>query len=260
MSLPNQPGPTRQARLTSPESRALASATGKRPLAILPIGSVEQHGPHLPLGVDIWLATAVADAAAEGQTDMVVCEPLPYGSSEHHRSFSGTMSLTPATFIAVLVDLCSGLWRDGYLPVMMNGHGGNRAAMQVAATTLGRDDILTAGFSYFDLISEEAATILPDAASGTGHACALETSLMMHLYACTVRTDRIPAGGTPEGWPDPHLYSGAPVNVWRRFETINPTGVIGIPSDASAERGAALFAVATEKTRAALREIHTRYA
>jgi hypothetical protein len=137
---------------------------------------------------------------------------------------------------------------DGMIPIILNGHGGNRAPLQVAVAELGAAGIRAAGFSYFDLIAEEARTTLPDAATGTGHACALETSLMMALFAGAVRASRIPSGGTPPSWPDPHLYAASPVAVWRGFEEINPTGVIGKPSEASATAGEALFAAAVQRS------------
>ncbi len=247
------------AAMTSPEAGILATAGVQRPIAVLPTGAVEQHGPHLPLGLDIWLACAVARSAAEGQAGIRVCESLPYGSSQHHRAFPGTMSLSPATFIAVLAELCSGLWLDGYLPVILNGHGGNRAAIQVAITTLGASGVVSAGFSYFDLIVDVAARVLPDHAGGTGHACALETALMMHVMPDAVRADRIPAGTTPPVWPDPHLFSGAAVSVWRPFETIRRDGVIGTPSDATPAAGAELFQTAVTRSRDTLLKIQSHY-
>jgi creatinine amidohydrolase len=245
--------------MTSPEAGALASAGPSRPVALLPTGAVEQHGPHLPMGLDIWLSTSVAFAAAEGQPGIRVCEPLPYGSSQHHRAFPGTMSLSPQTFIAVLVDLCACLWEDGFLPVIINGHGGNRAAIQVAVTTLGQRGVVSAGFSYFDLIADVAAEILPDAAGGTGHACALETSLMMHVLPDGVRTALIPEGTTPPSWPDPHLYAGPAVTVWRPFEVIRENGVIGTPSEASPGAGARMFAAAVDRSRETVLRIQAEY-
>jgi creatinine amidohydrolase len=169
------------------------------------------------------------------------------------------MSLVPQTFIAVLVDLCTCLWQDGFLPVIINGHGGNRAAIQVAITTLGREGVISAGFSYFDLIADIAAQTLPDVAGGTGHACALETSLMMHVLPESVRTALIPEGTTPPSWPDPHLYAGPAVSVWRPFEAIRENGVIGTPSEASPEAGAQLFAAAVQRSRETIFKIQTAY-
>ncbi|MEJ5902579.1 creatininase family protein [Ochrobactrum teleogrylli] len=245
--------------MTSPEAGRLAMVGPVRSVALLPTGAVEQHGPHLPMGLDIWLAHAVALKAAEGQDGIRVCEPFAYGSSQHHRAFPGTMSLAPQTFIAVMVDLCSCLWEDGFLPVIINGHGGNRAAIQVAITTLGRDGVISAGFSYFDLIADIATETLPDAVGGSGHACALETSLMMHVLPQSVRTALIPKGTTPPSWPDPHLYAGPAVSVWRPFEAIRENGVIGTPSEASPEAGARLFAAAVQRSRETILKIQTGY-
>lgn len=245
--------------MTSPDAERLTAGGSHRPVALLPTGAVEQHGPHLPMGLDIWLASTVANGAAEGQEGMRVCEPFAYGSSQHHRAFKGTMSLSPQTFIAVLVDLCSCLWEDGFLPVIINGHGGNRAAIQVAITTLGRQGIVSAGFSYFDLIADVAAEVLPDHAGGTGHACALETSLMMHVIPQSVREDMIPEGTTPKSWPDPHLYAGPAVTVWRPFEQIRDNGVIGTPAEASPAAGQRLFDAAVERSRQTILKIQSEY-
>lgn len=247
------------ALMTSPEAAAVSNAAALRPVALLPTGAVEQHGPHLSMGLDIWMASAVARAAADGQAAIRVCEPLAYGSSAHHRAFAGTMSLSPQTFIAVLVDLCSCLWDDGFLPVVINGHGGNRAPIQVAITTLGQRGVVSAGFSYFDLIADVAAEVLPDVASGTGHACALETSLMMHVLPQGVRNGLIPEGTTPSAWPDPHLYSASPIAVWRPFETIRENGVIGTPSQASSAAGARLFSAAVERSLETILKIQAEY-
>ncbi|TPW27548.1 creatininase family protein [Pararhizobium mangrovi] len=235
-------------RLTSPEIAELVRDThrsGHRPLAVLPVGAIEQHGPHLPTGTDIALSSAVAEAAVYSVPDAVLTAPVPYGVSPHHRDFAGTMSLRAQTFVAILNDLAADLWEDGFTPVFLNGHGGNRAALGVVVSDLGEVGVCTAAITYFEHIAQEAAEILPDAAGGTGHAGALETSLMLHLRPESVRCDRIPAGTTPPAWPDPHLYAKAAPTVWRRFSHINPTGVIGTPSQAEANAGAQLFHAAT---------------
>lgn len=247
-SPPFAPGPGRLAWSSSPE-------LGKtRGAVLVPTGAVEQHGPHLATGVDIWLATAVALGVAGRDPSIRVAEPISYGSSAHHLAFPGTISLRPSTFIAIVVDVCRSLARDGFFPIVLNGHGGNRGALQVAVSELGADGVRSAAFSYFDLIREDAAAILPDADQGCGHACALETSLMLHLFPGSARAEAIPAGGTPSCWPDPHLYSPSPITVWRGFEEINPTGVIGKPADATAEAGAKLYdAAVTRSLEAVLR-------
>jgi creatinine amidohydrolase len=245
----------RHASQTSAEAGA-----GTLRAVLIPVGAVEQHGPHLPLGVDIWLATAVAAAVAATEPEVRVAEPLGYGISPHHLGFPGTVTLRSSTFLALMTDVCAGFAAQSLLPILVNGHGGNRGALQVVVSDLGAAGITAAALTYFDLIAEEAKTILPDVAQGTGHACALETALMMHVLPDTVRRDHIPPGGTPEVWPDPHLYAPGGVTVWRPFEAINPTGVIGIPSDATPERGAALFAAVVAATRRAVRALVAHHA
>jgi creatinine amidohydrolase len=254
MTMPT-PSAQRHAWQTSAEA-----AAGDVRAVLIPVGAVEQHGPHLPLGVDIWLASAVAAAVADSEPDVRLAEPLGYGISPHHLGFPGTVSLRSSTFIALLTDVCAGLAAQRLLPIIVNGHGGNRGALQVIVSDLGAAGVTAAALTYFDLIVADARTILPDAARGVGHACALETALMMHVVPRSVRVDRIPAGGTPPSWPDPHLFASGGPTVWRRFETINPPGVIGTPSDASPERGAALFAAAVAATRAAVRDLILHHA
>src|SRR5262249_58153402 len=86
-SVASKPGPLRLAWAASPEVRGLGATGSPPPAVLIPIGAVEQHGPHLPLGVDIWLATAVALEVAAADQGVLVAEPVPFGSSGHHRAF-----------------------------------------------------------------------------------------------------------------------------------------------------------------------------
>ena len=115
------PSAKRHAWQTSAEAGAGAVRT-----VLIPVGAVEQHGPHLPLGVDIWLSTAVASAVVENEPDVRLAEPLGYGISPHHLGFPGTVSLRSSTFIALMTDVCTGLAAQNVLPILVNGHGGNR--------------------------------------------------------------------------------------------------------------------------------------
>jgi creatinine amidohydrolase len=224
-------------------------------LVALPVGATEQHGPHLPVATDCWLAEAVTLEAARRDGATLVAESVPYGSSWHHTGFPGTITLRPRVFIDVVVDVCRSLTRDGHTPVIVNGHGGNRGPLQVALAELLAVGVTAWAITYFELITDVVAELFPDDA--TGHACAMESSLIMHLWPETVGNEAIPAGGTPPTWPDPHLFVPAPVQVARRFETLNPTGVVGTPALASASAGARLFTAAVSRladTFAAIRK------
>lgn len=237
---PLRPGPRRMAWSTSPAIAAMPRGT----VVLVPCGAVEQHGPHLPVGVDAWLSQAVAAAIAERDPAVRVAEPLAYGISPHHAGFAGTVTLRPATFLALVRDVCTSLWRDGLIPVLLNGHGGNRSALDVALTELADGGVRAATFSYFDLIAGELPELEPES---VGHACALETSLLLHLWPDAVDRAAIPAGGTPDGWPDPHLWSGGGVSLWRPFEELNPTGVVGRPERATAELGERILQLAVAR-------------
>ncbi|HEU4657111.1 MAG TPA: creatininase family protein [Capillimicrobium sp.] len=237
------PRPRRAAWATSPQAAEPPGAI------VLPTGAVEQHGPHLPLGVDAWLAHAVALGAAARDGRATVAEPLAYGCSSHHLAFPGTVSLSPSTFIAVVADVCASLARDGAPVLILNGHGGNRAALDVALAELGERGVRVAAVSYFDLIREDLPELADD---DVGHACALETSLMLHLWPESVRSDAIPEEPTAPSWPDPHLWAPRRVSVWRPFDEIDARGVIGAPAKATAELGARAFDAAVERCAAAI--------
>jgi creatinine amidohydrolase len=247
------PGPHRSAWRTSPATGRLDR--GHIQVALLPTGAVEQHGPHLPLGVDAWIAEAVAAAVADRSDGVVVAEPLPYGSSFHHTAFPGTITLRPRTWIDSVVDVCRSLAAAGYVPVVVNGHGGNRAPLQVALAELAELDVRAWGLSYFELILDLPGELFGETRT-TGHACATETSLLLHLWPEAVDTAAIPAGGTPEGWPDLHMDGGTgTIHNNRGFHEVNPTGVIGKPSLASAEAGARLFDTAVTRVAEAVARI-----
>jgi creatinine amidohydrolase len=228
-------------------SEAARRANGRRTAAIVPTGAVEQHGPHLPLNTDLLIADAVAKEVA-GRTEGVTAEPLAYGCSWHHTAFGGTVSVRTTTFVALVFDVCRSLSDSGFVPVLLNGHHGNRGPLQVALTDLAETGIRAYAFSYFDLLTEELAEVFPDPSSSVGHACAMETSIVMHLRPELVQREAVPSGGTPPTWPDPHMFGGDNVSVVRPFEEINPTGVIGRPEEASAAIGERLFQAAVARS------------
>jgi creatinine amidohydrolase len=214
---------------------------------LIPAGAVEQHGPHLPLGTDAWVAEAVCLGVASADPDVVVGEPLPYGCSWHHTRLPGTITLRTRTFIDLVVDVCRSYAANGYVPLIVNGHGGNRAPLEVALADLAEGGVRGWAVSYFELLAEEVAAEFPAHESAAGHACALETSIVWHLWPQAVREAAIPPGDTPPTWPDPHLFGGAAVRVVRPFDEINPTGVIGRPSVASRRAGARLYESAVRR-------------
>jgi creatinine amidohydrolase len=235
--------PSYLAALTSAE---LESASER--LVVVPVGAIEQHGPHLPLETDTLLATSVAEAIVARTPGTLLGPALALGCSSHHSSFAGTISLRTQTLVGIVVDLCRSLARAGLTVVLLNAHGGNRAQLDVALTELSLEGIRAYAFTYWQLLEDVVVNELGEEAQrACGHACALETSLMQYLHPERVRTAAIPAGGTPPTWPDPHMFSRDAVRVVRPFDEIRPDGVIGQPSLATPELGRRLFDTAVDR-------------
>ena len=197
---------------------ATAAAAAGRLLAV-PLGSTEQHGPHLPLATDTLVATALAHGLAARRPDVVVAPALPYGSSGEHAGFSGTLSIGQAALEAVVVELVrsADAWEG---VVLVNGHGGNAEPLARAARTL----------------SGEGRSLLPwsprpTRASLDLHAGRTETSLLLCLAPQLVGADR-PAGAVD-------LEPAAALAAMRRggVRAVADNGVVGDPAGASAEEG-----------------------
>lgn len=207
-------------------------------LACLPVGSTEQHGPHAPLGTDALTAAAVADAAAEAHPEPVVVAPtVPVGVSEEHRAFDGTMWVTPDTFRAYVRESVESLAASGLDRVaLVNGHGGNVAALREVAARLTRDGTATvAPFTWFEAVGDHSGDM--------GHAGPLETAMLHHVAPELVREERIEAAcaDASDRWGE--WVSG--VNLAYDSDEFTENGVVGDPAEGDAERGEELLALAT---------------
>ena len=232
-------------KLTAEELNARAEDGA---LVIIPVASLEQHGPHLMTGVDIVCATGVAQAAARklaaAGKPVVVTPCIWTGLAEHHVAFGGTVTLDFAAFSAVIKGVVRSAARAGFKRAMiLNGHGGNAEAVAVIGGECQNEfGIAVAAGTYWHLVGDGFAPIL-DRQSTVLHACEAETSMIMALMPDGVRADRLPeAHGPhstrPEGQP--------PAMIRRRsFKEITPTGVVGDARAASAEKGKALLDVAS---------------
>lgn len=231
-------------QLTSPE---IAALDRERTVVILPIGSLEQHGNHMPLGTDSMLAEAVAGAAARECGDVVVLPCPAYGFSAHHMRFPGSVTLRAETLMAVCEDIVGAVVQHGFRRLLVvNGHGGNGGIIDVLASTLGHrhyGKARIACLTYFTLAREQIARLRRSEAGGMGHACEFETSLMLHLHPELVHMERAAAT-----YPDPgsdylttDLIGAQAVRVYHDFADLSPTGTLGDPSLASAEAGEAFF-------------------
>jgi creatinine amidohydrolase len=199
---------------------------GRGGLLVIPVGSVEQHGPHLPLDTDTQIAVAVATEVAR-RPDRFMGPPIGYGASGEHAGFAGTLSIGLDALELLVVELVRSA--DHFRGVVLvNGHGGNGSALRTAVTIStddGRRVLLTHCGS----------------AGADAHAGRAETSLMLHLCPELVRLDRAEPGAT-EPWPElaDRVRSDGVMAV-------SPNGVLGDPAGASAQEGARRFAEIVER-------------
>ena len=230
--------------LTSPEIGALDR---DQTVVVFPIGSVEQHGNHMPLGTDTILAHEVALAAARATENVVVLPPPWYGFSAHHMRFPGSVTLRAETLMAVVEDVVAAVVGHGFRRVLVvNGHGGNGGVIDVLASTLGHKHYGKARIvtlTYFALARDAIAALRRSEAGGMGHACEFETSLVQHVRPDLVKIER-----AVTTYPDPgsrylttDLIGSQAVRVYHDFGDLSPTGTLGDPSLASPEAGRAFF-------------------
>ncbi|WP_232687134.1 creatininase family protein [Halobacterium zhouii] len=208
-------------------------------LAVLPVGSTEQHGPHAPLGTDVLTAERVAEAAADAYDDEVVVAPaLPVGVAEEHRQFTGTLWLQPETFRTNVREVVGSLASHGWdRVVVVNGHGGNVPALgEVCSTITRHDDAYAVPFTWFDAVGDHSADM--------GHAGPLETAFLRHTDPELVREDRIEAArdGASDHWGEWTAHT----NLAHDSAEFTENGVVGDPSAGDAERGEELLSLATD--------------
>ncbi|WP_440007392.1 creatininase family protein [Halomicrococcus sp. SG-WS-1] len=215
-------------------------------VALLPTGSVEQHGPALPLGTDFLAAEAVARTAAD-RDDCVVLPTIPVGVSEHHRQFDGTLWTDPETFEAYVRDVVASVASHGVRKaVVVNGHGGNDEALRRAARELRREEVaFAAPWNWWagldDLVEAEFDTALE-------HADAVESSMVLAVAEDLVREAALAEAeaGASDSWG--RTVHGA--NVGFDTADFSDSGAVGTPTDASREAGEKLLDRASEELTA----------
>ena len=228
---------------------------------VLPLGAVEQHGPHLPLNVDLTMATCYADAVAERrgeELDLWFLPPLAITKSNEHAWSAGTMWLSPETLLAVLRDIgrCVATTAARRL-VFLNAHGGNTTLLNVACRELRLESGLLT-FLIHPSVPPAYGGSGNEAENGMGlHGGIGETSLMLHL-----RPDQVDMSKAVRNLPDwmlDNTYArfGGPVQFGWTTADFGPDGHVGDPTLATAEEGQRLFEATVELLGEQLAEIST---
>ena len=220
-----------------PEMKALDRANA---VVILPVGSMEQHGPHLPFQVDHFIANRIAEDLERVVPEVLILPPVWCGASAHHMDFPGTITLRPRIFIELLREICGCLHQHGFRRiVLLNGHGGNRSSLEV----LGQELYSDCGFSvnvlvYWDLVPELVKSLKKSKSKGMGHSGELETSLMLYLAPHLVKLGEVPPGfRTDQLEHKSPFLDGSRLKRYGNIKDHSEIGVDGFPAAASREDG-----------------------
>jgi creatinine amidohydrolase/Fe(II)-dependent formamide hydrolase-like protein len=211
---------------------------------LLPVGAIEQHGPHLPLDTDAFDAEYLARSVAEGCRDPkpILLPLIPYGVSYHHDDFSGTISISNETLSQLVHEIGMSAARNGITKlIIINGHGGNAATLSFAAQMINRDAHI---FTCVDT-GETSDTDVERLAETDNdvHAGEIETSTSLAVRPDLVQMNK--ARRSVPRFSSRYLdfSSKRSVEWYARTAKISPTGVMGDPTKATREKGEKMWAV-----------------
>src|SRR5439155_16833255 len=204
-------------------------------IVILPTGSIEQHGPHLPVSVDTDIVSAIAQRLEQRAPDKILLLPTLWpGLSTHHMDFPGTLDVPQADYIRLIVNLGKSIAAMGAKKCfILNGHGGNDTPLRAALRELKTDrpQVRFVFASYWLLAAKAIKEVRESELGGLGHACEMETSIMLHLHPQRVKMDRAVRDGPK--FTDPYreadMQLARPVFFVNEFHEISPSGVVGHP-------------------------------
>ena len=199
-----------------------------RPLVLIPTGSTEQHGPHLPLETDSVIAAEIATGvaarlkASSWGTDVVVAPTITFGASGEHQGFAGTTSIGQDVLQTLIIEVVRSMSLWAGRIIFVNAHGGNVGALEVAVSQMIAEN--------HDVAWAPCSTV-----GGDSHAGRTETSLMLHIAPSSVDLGRAVIGNTEP------LRSILPALSLSGVKAISASGILGDPTGASAGEGAALL-------------------
>lgn len=257
----------RYEKLTWPE---INEAVEMQKVCIVPCGAVEQHGPHLPLDVDLVCPGGIAKGAGMALPGKILVLPhIAYGYTGHVMDFPGTINTHWETFIKQVLDVTKSLAYHGFKKIiLLNGHGSNMPNLDLAARRTNLEtDAECVCCAWWSLLTVDKE-FLPSwrqskFPGGCAHACELETSLYLYLDEENVRKDKIKNGtisfnedNSPFNWVD--LFAAGPATVISWTSSYTPTGVLGEPELATKEKGERAYKEAVKQLCRFVEYFHKR--
>ncbi len=249
--------------LTGEEVNTISS---QEALILIPIGSIEQHGKHLPIFTDSIISQEVTRRVAEkinNEFPALVFPQIPFGKSTEHASRPGTISLKTEVLTNLLHDICKNLVRNGFKKIVfINGHGGNTNLLNTILREIREETgaFITSIYLYSETLLKESLERFKLEELDVFHACTLETSFMMALKPELVQTEKIskekPHKFTEEsGHKYLKLAGTRGIEFSWLIDDVSDSGVIGDPTKATTELGKEVLELLIEKICEVLREI-----
>lgn len=241
----------------------LGERVDEQPVVVLPIGSVEDHGHHLPLDTDNFLIWSICEEAARRADGGILLLPLiPYGFETHHMDFFGTIDIRQEHLLNFVLDVTKSVAHHGFRRILIaDGHGSNMPILDlVARRTVLETDALCGTFIWPSLARDEIRRQRESGRGGMSHAGELETSVYLHLAPERVEmTKAVKEIGMPESefiWMD--LMEGSPVHLMDEWTRFSKSGTYGDPTIATAEKGHSIFEAVVEAFVRLAREFRNR--
>lgn len=239
----------------------LEDAAKNGTVVILPTGSVEQHGPHSPMDVDIISSFSIAvETAIKAEGQAIVAPPVWFGFAHYNKGFAGTISLSMDTYRNLILDVCRSIKSNHFdRIIILNGHGGNHAPNTTIKHQLTEEDIFVLSMSWWELVQEEMKALSTSDGADVGHGGEWETSVQLYLRPKLVAVEREIADRdltNPFSKDVQKFMPGWGAFGERRRDTEKGTGTMGNPKAASAEKGRAIVDAASRKLAMVVREYH----
>ncbi|MDA0839080.1 MAG: creatininase family protein [Planctomycetota bacterium] len=226
------------------------------PVVIVPVGSVEQHGPHCPMDVDISAPFFMAAEVATRIDDfpVIVAPPIWSGFTHYNMGFPGTISLRLETFQNLLADIFRSIHANGFKRIIsINGHGGNSAPCRAVSWQVAEENVFTLSFNWWDAVEAELCE-WSATDEGVGHGGEWETAVQLHLRGHLVDKTRLAKDETGTQ-PFREELSFAEF-AERRRDTKHDTGIMGDATVATAEKGKRIFDLVCDRLVKLVREYH----
>jgi creatinine amidohydrolase len=222
----------------------IREAVADNRVAVLPVGTVEQHGPHLPLVTDVLTASEISRLAVERDPkSAILLPPVYYSFNEHHMDFPGTIAVDGETIIRYVTDIGRSLARHGFRKILIvNGHGSNVPFLDIAARNItNQTEAICAMASWWSLIPRPLLAELRESEKpgGMAHGCELETSVLLYLRPDLVQMEKAEKdiNFTPTEFFYWDLEYPSPILFQEWFSRYSRTGTVGDPTLATRDKG-----------------------